>query len=93
MIRVLKTHAKRPKKSEIDDFRVRYTSPLSNLSDEVFEEIKLELEAAISETKALDQQASTAHHGYQFNKLLEVLNELLTKHSVSMPSSAKNELF
>ncbi len=93
VINVFRTHVKKPKRQDIDDFKRRYYEPLSKLSHGAFDDTISQLQAAIAETQLLDQQATTVHRGYKFNTLLEVLDDLLRKHAVSLPSPAKDDLF
>ncbi len=88
IIRVFRTHATRPKRQAIDDFERRYRVPISGLSSPSFDAIVGSLQDAIVETRALDERAkgSVVHHGFQFEKLLEVLDELLKRQGISPPS-------
>ena len=93
LIQLFKTHSKRLKRGESDDFIQRYSQSLGKLSPAVFEETFTQMQAAILQTEELDQRGSTVHHGYKFNEFREVLDELLRKHGVAPLSRVKNDLF
>ena len=93
LITVFRTHVKKPKRQDIDDFRSRYTEPVSRLGREAYEGILSQLQVGISETQQLDQTAATVHSGYKFKTLVEAFDDLLRKHGVSPPATMKRNLF
>ena len=93
LITVFRTHVKKPKRQDIDDFRSQYTEPLSRLEPEAYEEILSQLQVGISETQKLDQTAVAVHSGYKFKTLVEAFDDLLRKHGVSLPATVKKNLF
>lgn len=93
LVAVFRTHVKKPKRQDIDDFRSRYAEPLSRLEPEAYEEILSQLQAGILETQKLDHTAATVHSGYKFRTLVEAFDDLLRKHGVSLPATVNKNLF
>lgn len=92
MIQLFKTYTRRINRDDIADFTRRYARPLSALSQESFEGILSAVGSAIRETKTFDQRL-TVHKGHKFVTLLEVLDELLTKHGATAADNTGNTLF
>jgi len=93
LIQLLRTHSKKLKRDDIDDFKRRYVPALGRLSREGFEEVYTQVQVAIRQTGELDQQGATVHKGNKFNEFREVLDELLKKYGVAPLSRVKDDLF
>jgi hypothetical protein len=89
---VFRTYVKRIGREEAADFDQLYSPVLARLPQDAFESMVSELEAAILETKNLEQGAGAVHKGFKFRMLLEVLNSLLKRHG-EPPPLQKNDLF
>lgn len=93
LVQLLKTHSKRIKRDELDDFEHRYGPVISELSNEVFEAVFAQMGLAVTRTGELDQRGATAHKGTKLDQFREALDELLKKHGVAPLSRVKNDLF
>jgi hypothetical protein len=93
LVQLSKTHSKKVRRDEIEDFKHRYGPPVGKLSDDDFEEIFAQMGAAVLQTGELDQQGATVHKGNKFNEFREVLDGLLLNHGVAPLPRVKNDLF
>jgi hypothetical protein len=93
LIQQLRTHSKKVKRAEIDDFRNRYAQPLGRLPQEAFDEVVTQMEGAILRTGELDQQGATVHKGTKLDQFRDALDELLRKHGVAPLPRGKSDLF
>ncbi len=95
VIGVLKTYKAKPTRQEIDEFRRTHSGPLDKLSNQDFEEIVSGLQAAIAQTRQLDQLGggATVHRGPKMYTAVELLDELLSKYGISVSSQLGKDLF
>jgi HD superfamily phosphohydrolase len=75
LLRLFKTYAKRVNKKDVNSFKARYDDPLCNLSVNAFATVNSNLQAAIAQSRQLEERAVHKQHGghllSQFQELLD----------------------
>lgn len=93
LLRLLRSYAKRVDKKDADAFKLRYDEPLSRLKVGHFAELDARLQAAVTQSRQLEQRAVGKQHlGHLLNQFQELLDDELRRFGV-FPSAKDESLF